>query len=206
MKQDYSKYIGLRSGTLTIIKAWRDTERGETMCECRCDCGMVVTTFAWRVAHGRVKTCRYRDRHRRNEYYGTRIYRVWQAMKNRCRNPNAENYKYYGGRGVRYCEEWENFDAFLSWAQSSGYRDDLTIDRIDCNGDYCPSNCRWATREEQQANKRTSFRLQYNGEIVSLKHYCKLVGASYTMLSTRVKRKKMTIEQIQEQYGYGTKS
>lgn len=201
---NYEKYIGLRSGRLVILRAWRDNERGETLCECRCDCGNVITGRVYDVKHGRMRSCGCRGGNHKHDLCGTRVYRIWQAMKNRCRNKNAPNYKFYGGRGIRYCPEWEDFNNFLSWAKSNGYRDDLSIDRIDCDGDYCPENCRWATMEEQQANKRKNYSLIFNGEKVCLRQYCALVGVSYTMLTTRLKRKKTTITEIQEFYGKGT--
>jgi len=85
----------------------------------------------------------------------SRLYRIWCDMKNRCGNPSVGSFQYYGGRGISVCEEWsEHYEAFQSWAEASGYQDDLEIDRIDSNGDYEPSNCRWATRNQQMRNTR----------------------------------------------------
>lgn len=97
-------------------------------------------TFDRRVKHG--------DSH-------TRLYYVWGTMKTRCYNPNTKDYKYYGGRGIAVCEEWRtNFSAFKEWALANGYAPELTIDRVDVDGDYCPENCRWVTRAEQNRNQR----------------------------------------------------
>ena len=84
-----------------------------------------------------------------------RIYRIWKGMKTRCYNSQSKDFRYYGGRGIRICEEWKSsFELFAIWALANGYKDYLSIDRIDVNGDYCQQNCRWVTLREQQNNKR----------------------------------------------------
>lgn len=95
-----------------------------------------------------------------------RVYKIWQGICQRCNNPNDKDYKNYGGRGIRVCEEWSRrSESFVQWAIQSGYRDDLSIDRIDTNGDYCPQNCRWTTGTEQARNKRKqkNNKTGYNG-------------------------------------------
>ena len=89
----------------------------------------------------------------------TRLYKIFYGMKHRCYNTSNKHYKHYGGRGIKVCDEWLNdFTIFHDWAIANGYKDDLTIDRIDVNGDYEPSNCKWSTQEEQASNKRNSIR------------------------------------------------
>jgi len=92
------------------------------------------------------------------EYHGksnTRLYRIWQGMRRRCYDPNYTSYKSYGGRGIKVCKTWDNsFKAFEKWALSHGYEDTLTIDRIDNNGDYKPSNCQWITRSENSKKRK----------------------------------------------------
>lgn len=88
---------------------------------------------------------------------GTRLFRIWMGMKNRC-NPNTKNPRnvHYSGRGISVCKEWQDFSAFQEWSLENGYQDNLSIDRIDNDGDYCPENCRWATAHEQSLNKRNT--------------------------------------------------
>lgn len=95
--------------------------------------------------------------------YNTSLYKSWAAMKTRCTNPNYPQWNDYGGRGIKICEEWMEFIPFMEWAKSHGHKDGLTIERIDVNGDYCPENCCWITRAEQQNNKRNSRIFLVNG-------------------------------------------
>jgi hypothetical protein len=92
-------------------------------------------------------------------------------MRFRCNNPNAAWYRIYGGRGIRVCEEWNSFESFQEWALANGYTDNLTIDRIDCNGHYCPENCRWATNIEQSNNKRNNRFVTAFGETKTLSQW-----------------------------------
>ncbi len=125
------------------------------------------------------------------ERYGlrnTRLYGIWNGIKQRCNNPNRPKYKSYGGRGIKVCNEWNtSFKSFYDWAMANGYRDDLTIDRIDVNGNYEPSNCRWTSLKEQSYNKTTSKFISYNGEVKTLAEWAQEYGIKYGTLFYRIK-------------------
>lgn len=116
----------------------------------------------------------------------TRLYRIWDRMRSRCENPNDTNYSKYGARGIKLCEEWHDSSAFFQWALSHGYAENLTIDRIDSKGDYCPDNCRWATYKEQTNHICTNHRIDVNGESLTLAEAADRYGINYTTLKTRI--------------------
>lgn len=117
----------------------------------------------------------------------TRLGRIHHNMKTRCTNPKYDKYKWYGGKGISVCDEWnDSYDAFEEWALSHGYTDDLTLDRINPDGNYCPENCRWVNRKAQ-ANNRTSNRtLIYNGQSKTLKEWSEITGINYQTLASRL--------------------
>lgn len=135
-----------------------------------------------------------------NKYYGTRIYSIWYSMKCRCYYEKHPCYNNYGGRGITVCDEWRyNSIAFGDWAVANGYRDDLTIDRINVNGNYEPSNCRWATRKEQADNKReytigetgkrngrSKALIEINGESKTREEWCDFYGISRKTVEKRI--------------------
>lgn len=98
----------------------------------------------------------------------TRLYRIWANMKSRCNNKNFPRYKDYGGRGIKICTEWKKFEVFMEWSIENGYRDDLTIERIDNDKGYDPSNCKFIPRSEQQKNQRSNKRIEFNNEIKTI--------------------------------------
>ena len=118
----------------------------------------------------------------------TRLYSIHAQMIDRCTKPRKPEYKYYGGRGIKVCDEWLDWETFKKWAMENGYRDDLSIDRIDVNGNYEPSNCRWATRSEQMRNTRKTKYFVFEGIKKPLIEWCEQFGLKYGTVLTRIER------------------
>lgn len=110
---------------------------------------------------------------------GTRLYNSWRGMKQRCLNPNHKDYKNYGGRGIKICDAWIQFSGFMDWALRNGYASNLTIDRNDPEGNYCPENCSWKTNLEQMNNKRNNIKIKTGSGVTTLGDYCRNSGARY---------------------------
>lgn len=156
---------GKKFNRLTVIRKTDIRQNRKIMWECVCDCGTVLLVQSSNLRNGNTKSCGCLQREKvlnmkmKHGKSGTRLHRIWKAMKTRCSNPNFHQYRDYGGRGITVCEEWEqSFESFHEWAIAHGYTDELTIDRINNDLGYCPQNCRWATRKEQNLNKRNNVK------------------------------------------------
>lgn len=162
---------------------------------CKCDCGNTTTVLAENLRSGHTQSCGCRKMEGARKALlihgdsankcGTRLYRIWRSMKQRCIDRGCPAYKDYGGRGILICEEWFDYTKFKEWALSNGYSEELSIDRIDVNGNYEPSNCRWATRIEQANNKRNNHRITIGDRTQTLAQWMRELNKSeYQILRT----------------------
>jgi hypothetical protein len=145
---------GRKFGKLTVIKQGiSNTKPKNAMWICECDCGKIATVSSRWLRAGRIKSCGcYRSR--RNGLSQSNLYKIWNGMIFRCENKKSSRYNRYGGRGIGICESWRsNFQSFYDWGLSNGYEKGLTIDRINNDGNYEPSNCRFLTRGENSSRK-----------------------------------------------------
>lgn len=188
---------GEKFGRLTAIKRIGLNKRNEIIWLFKCDCGNNKVALANDVKRGNTRSCgclqyeRIVECHTTHGYSRTRLYRIYSGMKHRCYDIKNKDYKFYGGRGISICNEWLDFIPFHDWAMSHGYCDNLSIDRIDNDKGYSPSNCRWATVLEQAHNRRRSGRtgalFTINNETKSIAEWARYFGIQYNIVWKRLR-------------------
>ena len=192
---------GQRFGHLTVMKLdhiktkiYRGWKRNIEYYLVKCDCGneriieKTKLTLNRQISCGCIGKINIKKAATKHGQYKTRLNRIWAGMKTRCNNVNATEYKNYGGRGIKVCDEWQDFEHFYNWAINNGYRDDLTIDRIDVNGNYCLDNCKRSRNNEHSNNRRDTIFITYNNETHCLTEWAEILGFNYSVLFERLKR------------------
>ena len=124
----------------------------------------------------------------------SKLYSIWVNMRNRCFNSENKSFAYYGGRGISVCDEWNEFLNFEKWAIQNGFEENLTLDRIDVNGNYEPENCRWISRKEQMRNTRSNHLLTYNGDTKTMAEWAEITGIPYSTLKQRINKYNYSVE------------
>jgi hypothetical protein len=190
--------IGKRFERWTVIGLSNKQYRQMSMWTCRCDCGVVRDIIGNNLTRGISKSCGCLKIERTKKAKTThgdtrnhkiaRLYTIWQGMKERCEKPSQKMYCYYGGKGIKVCESWKNYEEFKKWAMANGYAENLTIDRIDESGNYEPSNCRWVTQTEQVRNNSHNVVIEINGVKKCLSEWCEIYNMPYKTVISRIRR------------------
>lgn len=199
---------GQRYGRLVVLyrgpdKVYLNGRKAVTWV-CQCDCGQITTVQTTSLQSGATKSCGCWNKeqqcssdtkHKKHGERNTRLYGIWQGMKKRCYNKTSDNYYNYGGRGIEMCAEWRyDYVKFADWAKEHGYQENLTLDRIDPNGNYTPENCRWATNKQQQRNKNDNRIITFNNESYTLAEWAEKTGINRSTISSRIDKLGWTIE------------
>lgn len=184
--------INKKFNKLTVIEECEERKRKEKQYKCVCDCGNITMVTGYSLRSGQTKSCGCLSKINHHKTHGkthTRLYRIYNCMKERCYNKNAPQYKDWGGRNIIICDAWLNdFMNFYNWAVDNGYQDDLSIDRIDNDKGYSPDNCRWTDRTTQNNNKRSNVYLTFEGKNQSLQEWADELGIPKSRLQNRYYR------------------
>ncbi len=175
---------GQRYGSLVVLFRVENDRFKRARWLCRCDCGKEIIVGSNNLRTGQVASCgcarasTLRKKLTTHGMTGCALYEIWKGIRQRCTNPHSSSFKNYGARGISICSEWNNFENFYNWGMSNGYKEGLSIDRIDVNGDYEPENCRWANKIQQANNTRRTTFIEYNGETHATAEWARKLGLS----------------------------
>lgn len=177
-------------GYLTVLQLSEDQGNGKkpiVKWSCLCKCGKVITVKSDSLISGHTVSCGCK-KITHGFANKERLYNTWKCMRQRCNNPNNKSYPNYGGKGVKICEEWNDYSIFRSWALNNGYTDELSIDRINSNGNYEPSNCRWANDKVQMNNQTRNRKILFEGKEYTMSQLAEKFGLSYSAMQHRIER------------------
>lgn len=185
------KWIGEKFNKLTVVDSVYNGRRW--LWKCECECGGHSVAYPNQVMRGKTKTCgcgksvTFRNMHMKHGESGTRLHGIWKGIINRC-NPKNTHSLHYGDRGITVCDEWRKYENFRDWARNHGYEEDLTIERIDVNGDYCPENCKWIPFSEQPRNTRNSIIVTHEGVSAPVSWWADTKGLKRSSVYDRIRR------------------
>lgn len=189
--KSFQDLTGMRFGRLIVICQDHVDAYRKIYWKCQCDCGNIAIVRGNALKSGNTQSCGCLKHEIRNVKHGmtnSRLYNIWSKIKSRCYVKTDPAYRRYGFRGISMCEDWkDNFIAFFEWAIYNGYSDELSIDRIDVNGNYEPSNCRWSTPKEQSNNRRSNIPITINGITLNLQEWCNKLNINRNTVNTRVR-------------------
>lgn len=198
---------GKKFGRLTVLKRVEKLSNGHSKWLCICDCGNIRVAFdtnlkkSYEVSCGCVRREKYISEAKYKGASKDDLYKIWASMIKRCYNPKATNYPYYGGRGIRVCDDWidkkNGYFLFKGWALTHGYEEGLSIERVNYDGDYTPDNCTWIPRKEQMKNTRRTHKLTYKGRTMCLTDWAIELNMNRGTLTDRLARG-MTVEEAFE--------
>lgn len=183
--KNFQDLTGMRFGRLIVLSLDSINKYRQSLWLCKCDCGNTKIIRGNHLKTKRIKSCGCLKKEKFSKKH-QRLFDIWVAMKKRCLKKYSIDYKYYGARGIKICNEWQQFEPFYNWAINNGYTDDLTIDRINVNGNYEPNNCRWATKKEQARNRSNNRLITYNNETHCFSEWADIVGLKRITLERRI--------------------
>lgn len=191
--------VGKKFNRLTVIKRVENDKKGNSQWLCECECGNRIIINGYRLKNEKTRSCGCLQKEKmKNNSLGIthglshhRLYEIWWGIKKRCLNSKSYAYKHYGQRGISICQEWlDDFMNFYNWAIQNGYKEDLSIDRIDVNGNYEPSNCRWATAKIQMNNTTRNHYITYNKQTKTLAQWADFFKVDYKFLKSKIRYNK----------------
>lgn len=197
---------GQRFGRYTVLYRYHENDPfNKPLWVCKCDCGNEKVVGGENLRSGQSLSCgcynREKAAERATKHGGAkaheRLYSIWTNMRKRCNNPKDPAYNYYGGKGVCICDAWSEYMAFKEWALENGYTDNLTIDRIDPDGDYSPENCRWVDMKTQANNKTDNHYVDIGGTVYTIQQWSEIYGIDSRVVNSRINIGWDVVEAIQ---------
>lgn len=199
----FKDLTGEKFGNLTVLRRLNYCQTGHTyLWECKCDCGKITIVRGGNLRTGHTISCGCKKGLIKHNKWDTRLYHIYNNMKQRCNNPKNVWYKNYGARGIKICDSWQNdFMSFYNWSINNGYSDELSIDRIDVNGNYEPLNCRWVTKLIQQNNMRRNKLITYKNKTHTVAEWEHILKLPHNYIRSRLRSN--TFENIMKKLAVG---